>query len=170
MSGCIESKDWDPGSNEGKEKTSLVFCRTGISPEWFPLTSSNEVVLTRSRAPRVPLPCCLSLLSFQNQVSLPPRVPSIHPHALSLAGHPQTLLPSCRLIEASGIEREQGGQQFSVPCLCYSFAKQVQSIQSSSFSKESRRRNRCNVRNQHLVLGTSVPIMTFVNNSRGICI
>ena len=115
MSGCIESKDWDPGSNEGKEKTSLDFCRTGISPEWFPLTSSNEVVLTRSRAPRVPLPCCLSLLSFQNQVSLPPWMPSIHPHALSLAGHPQTLLPSCRLIEASGIEREQGGQQFSLP-------------------------------------------------------
>lgn len=114
MSGCIKSKDWDPGSNEGKEKTSLDFCRTGISPGWF-LSPPAMWWLSRSRAPQAPPPCCPSLPSFQSQVSLSLWVPSIHPHTLSLARHPQTLLPSCQLLEASRIKREQGGQQFPVP-------------------------------------------------------
>lgn len=170
MSGCIESKDWDPGSNEGKEKTSLDFCRTGISPGWF-LSPPAMWWFSCSRAPQAPLPCCPSLPSFQSQVLLSLWVPSIHPHTLSLAGHPQTLPPSCQLLEASRIKREQRGQQFPVPASAtLYFAKQLQAIQSPGFSRESRRQNSCNVRNQHLGLGTSVPVMTFVNNSRGVCI
>lgn len=112
--GCTESKDWDPGSNEGKDKTPLDFCRTGISPGWF---LSPPAMWWFSHA-HVHFGHLFAVVS----PFLPSRAkscfPSIHPHAPSLARHPQTVPPSCQLTEASisfNQEGESGGQQFSVP-------------------------------------------------------
>lgn len=159
-------------------KAKRKFHRTSAGPAFHLGGLSHRqhvmVVLTRSRAPQAPLPCCLSLPSFQSQDSLPLWVPDIHPHPPSRAGYPQRVPPSYKLTEASisfSQEGARGRPAILCPHLCYSIARQVQAIQSSCFFRASRRWNRCNVRNQHLVWGTCVPIiMTFVNNSVGICI
>lgn len=83
-------------------------------------TASNLVVLTCSCAPQAPLPCCLSLLSSQSQVSLSLWVPSIVPSAFHLARQPE-MLPHCWLAEASGIKREQSRVAILSTHLSYSF-------------------------------------------------
>lgn len=167
MSGCIESKDWNPGSNEGKEKTSLDFCRTGISPGWF---LSPPAMRWLSRSP-LGTSSLLSVPSLLPEPSLAFPVGALHPLPHFFPGRAPPDLAT-ELPAVGSFTNQEGTRGAAIPCpsLCYSFAKQLQAIQSPSFSRESRRRNRCNVRNQHLGLRTSVPLMTFVNNSRGVCI
>lgn len=106
MSGCIESKDWDPDSNGGEDKTSLDFCRTGISPGWF---LSPPAMWWFSQA-HVHLwhlfPAMSPFLPSRAESRFPCGCPPTTPTPFAW---PQTLLLSCQLMEASGIKREQGG-------------------------------------------------------------
>lgn len=113
----------------------------------------------------------LSFPSFLPDPSLASPMGALHPPPSSFPG--QTPPDIVTKLPADWSFRNQEGARGAAilyPCLCYSFTKQSQAIQSHSFSRESRRWKRCNVRNQHLVLSPNVPVITFVNNSRGIYI
>lgn len=147
--GCTETKGWDHGSNEGKGKIPLDFCRTVISPGWCfspPAMwwfSHTHVDLSHSSL--------LSFLSFLPDPILASPVVALHPPPSSFPG--QAPLDIATKLPADwSFRNQEGAREAAVlyPCLCYSFTKQVQAIQSDSFSRESRRWNRYNVRTQHL--------------------